>query len=411
MNFRRWADGALIGVTDTSPAFTARYGAPYNVVHRAHLHAALHQQAEALGVRLRLNSKVDAYDVENAAITLADGTVFSGDLVVAADGVKSLARALVAPNGQGAPQPTGFAVYRATVDVEKMRACPELSWILDEHNLNLWIGEDRHVMTYSIAGGRSFNMVLSHRDKGDPAQFRHEEDILGDMRREFDGWDPQLTHIISLVTKALKTPLTSGTAPLPTWLAPSSKLVLLGDAAHAMLPYMSQGAAMAVEDGAALAVALSKLTRPALAGIESASASASASEFESVSSPASSHHTHQQLRFALHLFQQERIRRTSMMQEASLVNSMIWHFADGLLQRARDEAMKGEVQVTTATAAAAAAPAGQKGAAAPTTPWTSPNQWSDPVTQNWAYGYDAEKAMEEAWERGASVREVLVGQW
>lgn len=53
------------------------------------------------------------------------------------------------------------------------------------------IGEDRHVMTYSIAGGRSFNMVLSHRDKSDPALVGSEEDILGDMKREFEGWDEQ----------------------------------------------------------------------------------------------------------------------------------------------------------------------------------------------------------------------------
>lgn len=55
------------------------------------------------------------------------------------------------------------------------------------------IGEDRHVMTYSIAGGRSFNMVLSHRDKStsDPATFGFGQDILSDMRREFEGWDPQ----------------------------------------------------------------------------------------------------------------------------------------------------------------------------------------------------------------------------
>lgn len=91
-----------------------------------------------------------------------------------------------------------------------MRQHPELHWILENPNLNLWyartssiktlehwrlisarIGEDRHVMTYCIAGGQSFNMVLSHRDKGDPALFGMEEDILGDMRKEFEGWDSQ----------------------------------------------------------------------------------------------------------------------------------------------------------------------------------------------------------------------------
>lgn len=53
-------------------------------------------------------------------------------------GVKSLARPLVSPNGRGVPKPTGFAVYRATVEVEKMRKYPELAWILEKHNLNLW---------------------------------------------------------------------------------------------------------------------------------------------------------------------------------------------------------------------------------------------------------------------------------
>lgn len=88
MNFRRWQDGSLIGVTDTSPEFAARYGAPYCVVHRAHLHDALLQQAAALGVRTRLGSKVDAFDAEAATILLSDGNVFQGDLVVAADGTQ-----------------------------------------------------------------------------------------------------------------------------------------------------------------------------------------------------------------------------------------------------------------------------------------------------------------------------------
>lgn len=145
-------------------------------------------------------------------------------------------------------------------------------------------------------------------------------------------------------------------AALDSWVSKSSKLVILGDAAHAMVPYMSQGAAMAVEDGAALAVALSKITSP------------------------------KELKFALRVFENERVRRSSMMQEASMVNSMIWHFKDGPIQEARDAAMRPEVEGRHFL--------------------SSPNQWSDPVTQNWAYGYDAEKVMEEAWD--VAVHEVLL---
>ena len=86
INFRRWENGAVIGVTDLTPEFTSHYEAPYYVVHRAHLHTALYEQAAALGVKTRLNSKVARYDAETATINLTDGTVFQGDLVVAADG-------------------------------------------------------------------------------------------------------------------------------------------------------------------------------------------------------------------------------------------------------------------------------------------------------------------------------------
>ncbi|KUI64272.1 3-hydroxybenzoate 6-hydroxylase 1 [Cytospora mali] len=347
INFRRWQNGAIIGVTELSSQFSSQYGAPYYVVHRAHLHAALHTRAVELGVKIRLNSKVDTYNPEIASIVLSDGSRFQGDLVVAADGVKSRARSLVSPSGQGVPKYTGYAVYRATVDVQKMKGRHETSWVLGQPNLNLWIGEERHAMTYCIAGGQSFNMVLSHPDRNNFSFPVVEEEVLETMRKEFEGWDPYLTAIIGLIDKVMKTPLMSGAA-LDRWVAPSSRLVILGDAAHAMLPYMSQGAAMAVEDGAALAVVLSQITSV------------------------------KQLKFALKVFENERVKRTSMMQEASMVNSMIWHFKDGPLQQARDAAMSPECEGKHFV--------------------SSPNQWSDPATQVWAYGYDAERVMEEAWD-------------
>lgn len=87
----------------------------------------------------------------------------------------------------------------------------------------------------------------------------------------------------------MKTPLMSGEA-LDSWVSPSSKLLILGDAAHAMLPYMSEGAAMAVEDGAALAVVLGHITSP------------------------------KQLPFALRVFERERVKRTSMVSDSWIYN-------------------------------------------------------------------------------------------
>ncbi|KAH7357399.1 hypothetical protein BKA66DRAFT_428136 [Pyrenochaeta sp. MPI-SDFR-AT-0127] len=344
IKFRRWQNGDVIGYTSLGDKFQNNFEVPYYVIHRADFHEALHLRALQLGVKIDLNCKVIQYNERHGSVLIADGSTVQGDLVVAADGIKSIAREAIDPNGYHEPIFNGFAAYRATVDVEKIREDPDIAWILEKPSLNIWIGEDRHVMSYTIAAGESFNMVLSHIDHSDPTTWT-EKFSKKHIQAEFSGWDPQLTKIISLIDQCMKWPLKEG-RQLKSWTSPSSKLVVIGDAAHAMLPYMSQGAAMAVEDGAALAVALNHI-----------------SSLEEIPQ-------------ALRLFEKQRIKRSGDMQNASAVNGLIWHFSDGPEQRARDAQMSAEV-------------AGE--------PFTSSaNQWSDPVTQWWAYGHDAEEEMEDA---------------
>lgn len=144
-----------------------------------------------------------------------------------------------------------------------------------EHILHLWhlrlltdeirlsrVGDNRHVMTYIIGSGRSFNMVLNYADHSNPADWSEDkETLLKDMRKEFEGWDPvyvdlhcllslssikcknnnnqsRLSKIIHMIDRTMKWPLYSGSV-MRRWV--SGKLVVLGDAAHAMVPYMSQG--------------------------------------------------------------------------------------------------------------------------------------------------------------------------
>lgn len=156
-----------------------------------------------------------------------------------------------------------------------------------------------------------------------------------------------------MIDKTMKWPLMTG-APLPKWTA--GRLLIMGDSAHAMVPYMSQGAAMAVEDGAALGEVLSLIENTG------------------------------QIPLALEVFEKVRMKRSYQMQKASLVNGKLWHFPDGPEQRARDLAMRPEVEGKHFL--------------------SSPNQWSDPVTQLWAYGYNAEAEVVKLWnERTApSVR-------
>ena len=77
-----------------------------------------------------------------------------------------------------------------------MKADPDTSWLLESPAQNIWVGEGRHVMTYSIASGKSFNMVLSHTDRTDASTWS-ERDAIKDMRREFASWDPRFVHPFS----------------------------------------------------------------------------------------------------------------------------------------------------------------------------------------------------------------------
>lgn len=157
MTFRRWENGNAIGFTKLVPDFRENFGASYYVVHRADFHVALHQRALQLGVEVKVNCKVVDYDLKAPAVTLANADSLSADLVIAADGksqhiaafdllvctnrflgVKSAARKLVMGGIDQKPVHTGFAAYRATVDVQKMKADPDISWLLEKPSLNIW---------------------------------------------------------------------------------------------------------------------------------------------------------------------------------------------------------------------------------------------------------------------------------
>jgi salicylate hydroxylase len=86
INIRRWENGKIIGYTDLGDTFRTDFGVSYNVVHRAHLHEAMHERAKELGVDIQLDKRVVQYQEEAGSVTLADGSVVQSDLVVAADG-------------------------------------------------------------------------------------------------------------------------------------------------------------------------------------------------------------------------------------------------------------------------------------------------------------------------------------
>ncbi|KAF6234795.1 hypothetical protein HO173_007015 [Letharia columbiana] len=138
ISFRRWKNGNVIGYTNLVPHFHDTFGAPYYVVHRAHLHESMQRLARELGVRILTASKVMNYDMDGPSLTLQDGSTFGGDLIVAADGINSVSRKTILDGVDRVPLRTGFAAYRATVGVEKIREDPAVSWILEKPGMNVW---------------------------------------------------------------------------------------------------------------------------------------------------------------------------------------------------------------------------------------------------------------------------------
>lgn len=84
---RRWKNCKIIGYTNLVPHFQKTFGAPYYVVHRAHLHKSMQQVAKELGVIVRTASEVKEFDMDAPSLTLQDRSTFEGDLIVAADGM------------------------------------------------------------------------------------------------------------------------------------------------------------------------------------------------------------------------------------------------------------------------------------------------------------------------------------
>lgn len=362
INLRRWKDGSLLGTTKLKPDFRHKYNAPYFVLHRADYHSALLARAKELGVIITGDSEVASYNFSTdapALILLKNGTMHSADLVIGSDGVKSLARtSILESHGHWPilPAPTSQSAYRCTIPLRVLASNPSTAWVTETPNQNLWIGPGRHSMTYAIGGlqnpNRLFNLVLCHPEARPPDQWPTSIDTLREeIQGHYAGWDSQLNQILSQVlenpeAKLVKWPI-STIAPLPTWTHKSGRMIALGDAAHAMVPFMSQGAAIAVEDAAATATVLSLIE------------------------------TKEDLPKALKILEEVRKVRAEGMQQASWLNGEVWHLEDGALQKARDEGMGDEEKSV------------ERG-------WNA-NPWSDPTCQEWTYGYDAVREIENRW--------------
>lgn len=235
------------------PAAERRWSAPYLVSHRADLQDALLAEAHArAGITLRLASEVTGHAVhaEGVSVTIGNdaGKREDAALLVAADGVWS--RIAAQPPGNQA-QFSGYVAWRTTVDMDHLP--PGLGEMRKRaRNVTAWLGATGHLVAYPLRAGRLLNLVAVTPGASPGESWSIEGDPEA-LSTHFSGWHPAIRRLIGRGEKVTYWPLFG--MPDGPWVR-EGRVVLLGDAAHAMTPFAAQGAAMAIEDACALAAAL-----------------------------------------------------------------------------------------------------------------------------------------------------------
>jgi len=239
--------GDLIYRAPLGAAAEARWGAPYLHVHRADLLGVLIGAARSAGVALRTGDAVGTYSnrTDGVRVSMADGRVETADLCIAADGLRSSLRATL--NGPEAPEFSGQVVWRGTVPADRL---PEG---LVTPTATVWAGPGRHLVTYYLRRGTLVNIVAAEDRAGWVDERWSIRDDAARLRASFVGWDPRVTGLLEHVEDPFIWGLFLRREQV-RWA--DGRVALLGDAAHAMLPFMAQGAAMALEDVAVLIRAL-----------------------------------------------------------------------------------------------------------------------------------------------------------
>lgn len=281
--------------------FARRFGNPYAVTHRADIHGSLLDGCKALPelIELRTSARVTGFEQDGSKVRVrTEKGDIEGAALVAADGGRSVIRERIV--GDPLPPVTGHMCYRAVLNIG------EVPKELRLPAATLWAGDNTHIVHYPLRGWKLFNLVatvIGKHTSGGHNELATPQEAL-----------PFFAHYCDQVMKLMRTPkefrrwMLLYRQPVDNWT--QGRVALLGDAAHFMLQYMAQGAAMAMEDAVALGVA----------------AEEAGGDFPQ----------------AFRAYQDMRIVRASRVQlSANTLVGMIFHVPDGLERLVRNDIYRG----------------------------------------------------------------------
>ncbi|HEY7580722.1 MAG TPA: FAD-dependent monooxygenase [Acetobacteraceae bacterium] len=253
-DMRLFNTGQAWRVQDLGATAEGRFGSPYWLVHRGDFHQVLVRalQERAPGA-VHVGARVTDFEQATDGVTLLldSGEQVHGDVLVGADGVHSRVRQALF--GSGRATFTGFMAWRGVVPMERLPAR------LRQQHGNTWIGPHGHVVTYPLRRGELLNFVTAIERDDWLVESWSEAGTVEECRRDFAPWHADVLAIIDAIDIPYKWAML-GREPLAHWSV--GRVTLLGDACHPTLPFLAQGANMAIEDGMVLARCLDALDIP-----------------------------------------------------------------------------------------------------------------------------------------------------
>ena len=313
VEFRDYQSGKALYSMTLGESYENQYGAPYLHLHRSDLHRVLLQAfLDKCPDGLTLNAGVESYceATESVKILLSNGTHYETQLLVGADGINSVVRKQLLGNRPA--KFTGNVAWRGIVPVERL---PE-GWM--DTVVSNFVGPNKHMVLYYLRQKRLANFVGVVENKQWTDSSWSAKAPWQELRDDFKGWHSVVNDIIDALDKdnCYRWALYDH-QPLSNW--SSKRVTLLGDAAHAALPFMAAGAAMAIEDGRILQRAIDQASHQSLNQAKPSDAD---------------------LAEGLQLYQRNRFERTSKIQATSARVGRLYHFKNSLMRKAAFTALK-----------------------------------------------------------------------
>lgn len=243
---RHGQTGAILSESTVGADYWERFGAPFLCVHRADLHAALFRlvtrlDAQCIRVGHRLVRIAD--EQLKVVLTFENGVEHVADAAVGCDGIRSIVRQHL--GFADSARFTGNVAWRGVVPADRLALADPVD------TMTIWASATAHITEYSIRGGRLRNYVASAERSGWEIESWRVQVPVAEVATEFADWHPSVRELLGATPEGgcFKWALFDRD---PIALSARGRLALLGDAAHPMLPFMAQGAAMAIEDAIVL---------------------------------------------------------------------------------------------------------------------------------------------------------------